>query len=452
MAITVEIQMMLPLRPSLPVENVSPGIRHVGLPHFTILSFNHISVHSLLPFIYVDPFLDPTVGNNVEISAAPSPEDFHYLTTTTSYLAIHLTATDSNGLSSTAILEIQPRLVNLVFETVPSGIPILINRDKYATPVSLILWENDKFEIEAPSRLNRMIGMADDMKELVFASWTDGITRHVRDFVVPELTDPDPVIATFGQEEKESEDGGDQVEVPVVVPIDEVKDDTPPAKESTKFIVGLLDMSVSVKLSNTMQIRRRMSESIDIASILKQELKDVVSEAISGAIVSAINSPGSRTAPLQGIRYTRTGERATFGEDGLEYTSSFGGHAFYGREYDEQEVPTEFTIQLLQLQALSEVQDDLLNDLREYIAEAGDVMGYSHVHSVSAEVAAQPINTDSPDQGNVMQKRDSTSSRMRSNFRGEEPTESPTLSKLSPTSSPVHAKARFNILEDEIKL
>ena len=365
-----------------------------------------MSLHTLPPFIYIDPFLDPTVGNNIEISEAPSPEDFYYLTTTTSYLAIHLTATDSSGLSSTAILEIQPRLVNLIFDTVPSGIPILINQDKYETPASLIGWENDKFEIEAPTRLNR-----DNTEKLVFASWSDGMTEHVRDFVVPALTDPDPVVATFEQEEEEeaiyepemeSEDGG-EAEEPELVPIDEVKDEDDklkddtapaPAKKSTKFVVGLLDMSVSVRFGNEVQRRRRMSESVDLVSLLEKELKDVVSDALSSAMASAVNMPGSRTAPLHGIRFARMGERASVGKDGLTYSTTFGGLAIFDREDEGQEVPTEFMIQSLQLQALSQVEDELLSDLREYVAEAGDVMGYSHVRSISADVIAKP-DTDS---------------------------------------------------------
>ena len=342
-------------------------------------------------FFCTDPFLDPTVGNNIEIDDAPPPEDFFYLTTTTSYLAIHLTATDSSGLSSTSILEIQPRLVNLEFDTIPTGIPIHINQDKYETPASIIGWENDKFEIRAPTRRS-----GDDNEKLVFASWSDGMAEHTRDFVVPSVTDPDPIVALFEQEEEEeaiyepemeSQDGGDDAEVPGLSPVDDNGD---AIKKSTKFIVSLLDMSVSVRFGNDIERRRRLSDGSDLISLLEDEVKDTVTDAMSGAIVSAINMPGSQSAPLHGIRFARKGEKASVDDGGLLYTSTFGGLAVFDREDEAQEVPTEFMIQSMQVKAVSEVEDELLSDLREYVAEAGDMMGYSHVRSVSAEVIAKP--------------------------------------------------------------
>jgi len=309
------------------------------------------------------------------------------LTTTTSYLSVHLTATDSTGLSATVVVDIQPRLVNLIFDTVPSGLPLLINQDKYETPVNLVGWENDRFEIEAASRETQKDG-----ERVEFTSWSDGLKKNVREFVVPSESDPSPIIANFGKEVPgeaiyaPDELGGDGNKDVVIV-------DEP--KKSSKFVVGLLDMSVSVRFVSDLARRRRKlaSESdVNLVNYVEEELKTAVADAASSAVSSAINQfSGSDYAPILGIRFSRKSDSAFVDDEGLLYTSTFGGIAIFNREYDTQVVPNAFALQTAQVEAIDSIEDELLSDLREFVAEAGEIaLGYQHVRSVSADVTGKP--------------------------------------------------------------
>ena len=68
---------------------------------------------------HTHPFLPPTTGNNVSITG-PDPEDLS--ATTTTYLEIQLTATDSQGLSQTVTQNLYPNQVNISLACTPSGL------------------------------------------------------------------------------------------------------------------------------------------------------------------------------------------------------------------------------------------------------------------------------------------------------------------------------------------
>lgn len=139
------------------------------------------------------PFLDATIGNNIKTDPAPEPEDFYELTTTTSYLSIHLTVTDSSGLTTTTVREIHPRLVNLKFDSIPSGMDVLLNHEKFTTPVSLIGWENHKFEAEALTQTG------DSGAGFSLKSWSKGeiISKKAVIYTTPSIDPIKPVIAKF---------------------------------------------------------------------------------------------------------------------------------------------------------------------------------------------------------------------------------------------------------------
>ena len=141
------------------------------------------------------PFLDPTVGNNIVIDPAPPPEDFFELTTTRSYLSIHLTATDSSGLSSTTVVEVHPRMVNLEFDSEPSGMTVLLNAEKFTTPVSMVGWEGHTFEIEAP--LQPPPGGRGG--NLSLNRWNEGVETGAltADYTVPAVQPTQPIVAMF---------------------------------------------------------------------------------------------------------------------------------------------------------------------------------------------------------------------------------------------------------------
>jgi len=133
------------------------------------------------------PFLDPgTAGNNFDLWPAPEPEDFD--ASLTSYLAIRLTATDSKGLSTTTEVIVQPKVVEIDFDTVPSGMEIVVNGDEFITPTTITTWENHKFDIEAP--VQEMNGVNYRLE-----SWSDGgDERHT--IIVP-ATKPKTFIGKF---------------------------------------------------------------------------------------------------------------------------------------------------------------------------------------------------------------------------------------------------------------
>ena len=107
------------------------------------------------------PFLDPTIGNNISIDPAPSPED--YLAATTSHLEVLMTATDETGFSATTNVIIMPQIVELLFNSEPSGLELLVDGYTITTPVSVSSWTNHPLEI-----------VANDQNGLYFDTWSEG--------------------------------------------------------------------------------------------------------------------------------------------------------------------------------------------------------------------------------------------------------------------------------------
>ena len=116
------------------------------------------------------PFLDQTVGNDITIPPAPSPEDFD--ASTNSFLRVLLTATDSNGLTSTTSRDIMPKMKSLYFNTDPPGLELTLDGFNIKTPIDapleIISWVNHNIVIDV-----------EDQGDMIFDSWSDGIrSRH----------------------------------------------------------------------------------------------------------------------------------------------------------------------------------------------------------------------------------------------------------------------------------
>ena len=114
---------------------------------------------------HTHPYVPPTAGNNVTFQA-PAPEDL--AATTTSYISIHLTATDSNGATSTVSRTVQPRLVNVTLDSVPSGLTLSVNGTSVTTPRTIASW--DKYALA----LNAATQRDTSAMAWLFASWSDG--------------------------------------------------------------------------------------------------------------------------------------------------------------------------------------------------------------------------------------------------------------------------------------
>lgn len=113
---------------------------------------------------HTHPFLGPTTGNNVPLTA-PAPEDL--FAATNSYLEIRLTATDSGGVSSTVTRDLNPRKVTLHFDTVPTGMSVRVQGNDLATPVPVVSWDNWHLTVSAFDQ--ELYGASYD-----FTSWSNG--------------------------------------------------------------------------------------------------------------------------------------------------------------------------------------------------------------------------------------------------------------------------------------
>lgn len=128
------------------------------------------------------PFLDRQagVGNGFKLDPAPSPEDFS--ASTNSFLRIIMYATDSFGLVTTIVRDVQPKKVFLWVNSTPSGLKVLVDEYPVITPMMITSWENHKL------RLNVL-----DQNNLTFSSWSTGGERK-SNYTVPARNETNPTI------------------------------------------------------------------------------------------------------------------------------------------------------------------------------------------------------------------------------------------------------------------
>jgi glucose/arabinose dehydrogenase/PKD repeat protein len=117
---------------------------------------------------HTHPFLPPTAGDEVEIEG-PEPEDIH--ATATSYLEVILTATDSDGLSTTVSRDLLPRTVDITFATEPAGIALEVAGSQVTGPETVTSWEGWRMPVQAPDQATA------GGSGVTFVSWSDGGAR-----------------------------------------------------------------------------------------------------------------------------------------------------------------------------------------------------------------------------------------------------------------------------------
>ena len=81
--------------------------------------------------------LAPTTGNNVPLTG-PAPEDL--AATTNTQLEIRLKATDSLGKSTTVTRTIDPKTVDLTFDTSPAGLALTVAGTAVTGPQTITSW------------------------------------------------------------------------------------------------------------------------------------------------------------------------------------------------------------------------------------------------------------------------------------------------------------------------
>ncbi len=114
---------------------------------------------------HTHPYFGPSTGNNLTFQA-PAPEDL--AATTTSYLEIYLTATDSAGATSTVRRDMQPQLVAVTFDSVPAGLNLTASGTSVTTPATLTSWAGHQLSVNAPAQTDSA------GQTWMFASWSDG--------------------------------------------------------------------------------------------------------------------------------------------------------------------------------------------------------------------------------------------------------------------------------------
>jgi glucose/arabinose dehydrogenase len=118
---------------------------------------------------HTHPFLPPTTGNNITFTTAP-PEDL--LAATNSYLEIKLTATDSQGLSTTISQNLNPRKVNITFATNPTGLNLTVNDTTVTGSQTIVSWDGYALNVNAPNQTA-------NGQSYTFQSWSDsGAASH----------------------------------------------------------------------------------------------------------------------------------------------------------------------------------------------------------------------------------------------------------------------------------
>jgi glucose/arabinose dehydrogenase/PKD repeat protein len=134
---------------------------------------------------HTHPYLPPTAGNDVPLTGPP-PEDL--AATTNSHLEIQLTATDSDGVSTTVTRLFFPHLVDVTFATSPSGLNVSANGTTLTGPQTVTSWRGYRLDVEAPAQVD---GQGEHW---VFSSWSDaGAAAHT----ITTPASPATYTATF---------------------------------------------------------------------------------------------------------------------------------------------------------------------------------------------------------------------------------------------------------------
>ncbi|HKP71000.1 MAG TPA: PQQ-dependent sugar dehydrogenase [Pyrinomonadaceae bacterium] len=115
---------------------------------------------------HTHPYFGPASGNNLTF-AAPAPEDL--AAAVGSFLEIRLTATDSQGLSTTIVQNLQPRKVNITLTTKPGGPVLTVNGTTVTGTSTFVSWDGYALNVNAPSPQT-----APGNQQYVFQSWSDG--------------------------------------------------------------------------------------------------------------------------------------------------------------------------------------------------------------------------------------------------------------------------------------
>ncbi|GEA86868.1 PQQ-dependent sugar dehydrogenase [Cellulomonas cellasea] len=138
----------------------------------TRLSWSVVRVHDQ----HTHPFLAPAPGNELTF-VAPGPEDL--AAAATSYLRVSLTATDSQGVTTTVTRDLQPRKVAVTLATSPAGRTLTVNGQTVTGPTTLTSWAGFDLRLGVPAQTDAQ-GVP-----YVLDRWSDGSTAADRVWTTP---------------------------------------------------------------------------------------------------------------------------------------------------------------------------------------------------------------------------------------------------------------------------
>ena len=128
--------------------------------------------------------LAPTTGNDVPLTG-PAPEDL--AATTNTQLEIRLKATDSLGKSTTVTRTIDPKTVDLTFDTSPAGLALTVAGTTVTGPQTITSWDGWGVPVSAQ-------GQSAQGQYWHFSSWSDsGAASHT----ITTPSSPATYTATF---------------------------------------------------------------------------------------------------------------------------------------------------------------------------------------------------------------------------------------------------------------
>jgi glucose/arabinose dehydrogenase len=113
------------------------------------------------PIMSTTPVTSP---NGVITVTLPMPDAEDFRATRYSYLEVQFTATDPQGLSTVITRTLQPKRVDVTFETQPDGLTLNAGSFSYTGPSTVVSWQNYEFEVTVP--LTQSVW--------VFNNWADG--------------------------------------------------------------------------------------------------------------------------------------------------------------------------------------------------------------------------------------------------------------------------------------
>ena len=138
---------------------------------------------------HTHPYAGPGSGSSLTITAPP-PEDL--AATTTSYLEVRLTATDSLGLTSVTTRELRPALVNITFDSSPGGRALVVNNVTFTTPKTFVSWENYALTVDSPAQRDGAGSW------VVVTGWADGPVATPARRTIQTPASATTYTATFG--------------------------------------------------------------------------------------------------------------------------------------------------------------------------------------------------------------------------------------------------------------